>query len=61
MIICPCTCTAPKRHANCHSTCPEYKQYRKELDERNLSIRKAKEKEVNCISYSVDLAQKLKH
>lgn len=28
-------CVPPKRHTGCHSTCPEYKKARAELDEIN--------------------------
>ena len=47
---CPCKkdngdCT--KRHVNCHSYCPEYKDWRAELDKEN----EAKKDESDYIAY----------
>lgn len=34
-MICPCKeCIAPKRKPGCHSTCPEYKEWREWLNKR---------------------------
>ena len=35
----PCKPDCPHRRASCHSVCPEYKAYRKYLDEKNEAIR----------------------
>lgn len=43
MTRCPCTPTCPKRSAECHSTCKEYRDYdiahKKELNERYKNIK----------------------
>lgn len=35
----------PKRHKNCHETCPEFKKWRAELDADNKAKRNAKDDE----------------
>lgn len=35
-------CVAPKRHAGCHSTCPEYIKQRKQWDELKAAEELAK-------------------
>jgi hypothetical protein len=39
----PCKPDCPNRRAACHSVCPEYKAFRKYLDEKNEEIRKGNE------------------
>lgn len=42
----PCRhCVPPKRTPTCHSGCPDYKEWRTELDERNEKIKKAREEQ----------------
>jgi hypothetical protein len=42
----PCRhCKPPKRTATCHSTCPDYKEWRAELDEENEKIKKIKDEQ----------------
>lgn len=38
-------CVAPKRHACCHSTCPEYKKQREKLDAHNDLVRRKRQEE----------------
>ena len=35
-----CQPNCPKRSGECHSTCKEYKEQRRELDETNAELRK---------------------
>jgi hypothetical protein len=43
---CPCLgCVPPKRNADCHSNCQEYKDWSIAQQQRNQEIRKAKEEE----------------
>ena len=42
------------RTPSCHCTCEEYKTYKKELDEYNAAVRKAKEQEDIMSSYIRD-------
>ena len=43
-----------KRHLHCHSTCEDYKEWKRQQDERNDQIRKAKEQEALYKSYLCD-------
>lgn len=36
----PCRPDCPHRRPACHSVCPEYKAYRKYLDDKNEAVRK---------------------
>ena len=49
-----------ERHLHCHSTCEEYKEWKRELDERNEQIRKAKAEEENYKSYKYSVIDKTK-
>lgn len=49
-----------KRHLNCHSTCEEYKEWKRKNDERNDQIRKAKEKDKMLNDYCVKKSRKIK-
>jgi hypothetical protein len=50
----PCRyCVPPKRTPTCHSTCPEFKKWRAELDEENAKIREIKEAEKRHTDYCV--------
>ena len=49
-----------KRHLHCHSTCEDYLQWKRELDERNAKIREIKEKESINRNYDIDTAIKNK-
>lgn len=52
-----------KRHINCHSTCEAYKEWKRQHDERNDQIRKAKEQEQlykNYLYNVIDKGQKRK-
>lgn len=43
---------------NCHSDCPDYKEYRDEMDERNETIRKKKAEEMLIIDTRVKAMRK---
>lgn len=47
-----------KRHVNCHSDCPDYKEYRDEMDERNETIRKKKAEESLIIDTRIKAMRK---
>lgn len=42
-ITSPCK-DCPDRHPSCHSSCPKYITFRRELDEKNAAIREYKRK-----------------
>jgi len=43
MMEIPCRPDCPNRRPACHSVCPEYKAYRKYLDDKNEAIRQDRE------------------
>jgi hypothetical protein len=49
-----------KRRLHCHSECEEYKQFRKNLDERNEAIKKAKGKQKILNDYHADAVWKMR-
>lgn len=56
-----CCCKdCTKRQLHCHSTCEDYKQFRKELDEKQETINKAQNEVAKKISYYADVGQRLK-
>ena len=58
---CPCKdCVPPKRSPTCHSTCPDYKEWKGELDERNAEIKKAKDEQIMLDDYRIRGAEKAK-
>ena len=43
---CPCKgCVPPKRNAECHSICPEYKEWKAAETQKNEKIREIREAE----------------
>lgn len=49
-----CCKDCDKRTPECHCTCEDYKAYKKELEEHNAAVRKAKEQENIMSSYIRD-------
>ena len=48
------------RHMNCHSTCEDYKSFRKSKDEENERIRKAKEHEAMMDAFEIKRARRVR-
>lgn len=49
-----------KRHVNCHSTCEDYKAFRKARDEQNEEIRKKKSVEAHLDEHEIKRARRIK-
>jgi hypothetical protein len=54
----PCKPDCPKRNAECHSLCPEYKEWRAEKDKDNEQINKTKTAEWNFTDSRIKRAVK---
>lgn len=59
-LVNPCKPNCPKRFQACHSTCKEYADYRKALDERNKKIRQARSVNTMLDEYVVNDVMKKK-
>ena len=49
-----------RRHVNCHSTCEDYKLFRKAKDEENEKIRKAKEHDAMMVAFEIKRARRVR-
>ena len=56
----PCRPDCPRRRAACHSVCPEYKAYRKYLDEKNEAIRQGNEVYAYCKIRSAKIERRMR-
>lgn len=54
----PCKPDCPKRNAECHSLCPDYKEWRVEKDADNEKINKIKRAERDYVGHCADYALK---
>ena len=50
----PCQPDCPKRNAECHSVCPDYKEWRTEKDADNEKINKNKKAERDYWGHRMD-------
>ena len=50
----PCKPDCPKRNAECHSLCPEYKEWRADKDKDNEAINKIKKAERDYVGHCAD-------
>lgn len=50
----PCKPDCPKRNAECHSNCPDYKKWRVEKDADNEKINKIKRAERDYVGHCAD-------
>lgn len=55
-----CCYGCENRRLHCHSECEEYKKYRKELEERQEVILKAKNEEKRMNDYTVNRAMRIR-
>lgn len=55
----PCRhCKPPKRTATCHATCPDYKEWRADLDEENEKIKKIRDEQRMLDDYFIKGTEK---